>query len=164
MEVLFNFLTWVSSFSHIDEESGSKMDIHNLATVMTPNILYLTEPNKTGGPVIDTNVNDSFLAIEAVHELIYHNEAMCEVRPAPPLPLPKTSPTDSIRPDPRRSLPDPQRFLPLLRLSRHHNKGNPQTLRRPRPRPNHQQPLPDAPAQLDLRGPGPRRSARHAPQ
>ncbi|PSK42286.1 Rho-type GTPase-activating protein 1 [Elsinoe australis] len=79
MEVLFNFLTWVSSFSHIDEESGSKMDIHNLATVMTPNILYLTEPNKTGGPVIDTNVNDSFLAIEAVHELIYHNEAMCEI-------------------------------------------------------------------------------------
>ncbi|PNS15876.1 Rho-type GTPase-activating protein 1 [Sphaceloma murrayae] len=79
MEVLFNFLNWVSSFSHVDEESGSKMDIHNLATVMTPNILYLTEPNKTGGPVIDVNVNDSFLAIEAVHELIYHNEAMCEI-------------------------------------------------------------------------------------
>ncbi|KAG8631545.1 hypothetical protein KVT40_000685 [Elsinoe batatas] len=78
MEVLFNFLNWVSSFSHVDEESGSKMDIHNLATVMTPNILYLNDGPKTG-PIIDTNVNDSFLAIEAVHDLIYHNEAMCEI-------------------------------------------------------------------------------------
>lgn len=31
---------WTASFSHIDEESGSKMDIHNLSTVITPNILY----------------------------------------------------------------------------------------------------------------------------
>ena len=80
MEVLFNFLQWVSSFSHVDEESGSKMDMHNLATVITPNILYYTKPDpKQGGMVVDSNVNDSFLGIEAVHELIYHNEAMCEV-------------------------------------------------------------------------------------
>ncbi|KAK4949217.1 Rho-type GTPase activating protein Rga1, partial [Elasticomyces elasticus] len=40
MEILFCFLNWVSSFAYTDEESGSKMDIHNLATVIAPNILY----------------------------------------------------------------------------------------------------------------------------
>lgn len=72
MEVLFSFLNWASSFSHIDEESGSKMDIHNLATVMTPNILY--EHIKA------TGVDDSFLAIEAVTALIENNDSLCEVR------------------------------------------------------------------------------------
>ncbi|EEP76544.1 conserved hypothetical protein [Uncinocarpus reesii 1704] len=71
MEVLFSFLGWTSSFSHIDEESGSKMDIHNIATVMTPNILYSN--NKTAG------VDDSFLAIEAVTSLLEYNDTMCEV-------------------------------------------------------------------------------------
>jgi hypothetical protein len=71
MEVLFTFLNWTSSFSHIDEESGSKMDIHNLATVMTPNILY---PNTKNG-----TVDESFLAIEAVNALITYNDTMCEV-------------------------------------------------------------------------------------
>ena len=72
LEVLFSFLNWVASFSHVDEESGSKMDAHNIATVITPNILA---PNtKTPG------MDDSFLAIEAVHSLIEYNEAMCEVR------------------------------------------------------------------------------------
>lgn len=71
MEVLFSFLNWVSSFSQVDEESGSKMDIHNLATVITPNILYSNSES--------VGVNDSFLAIEAVHSLIECNEAMCEV-------------------------------------------------------------------------------------
>ena len=71
MEVLFNFLNWVSSFSHIDEESGSKMDIHNLATVITPNILHMGKR--------DVPVDDSFLGIEAIHSLIEYNEAMCEV-------------------------------------------------------------------------------------
>ncbi|KAI9811421.1 MAG: hypothetical protein M1832_000890 [Thelocarpon impressellum] len=71
MEILFSFLNWVSSFSHIDEESGSKMDIHNLATVITPNILYSNSKN--------SGMDDSFLAIEAVHSLIECNEAMCEV-------------------------------------------------------------------------------------
>lgn len=47
------------------------MDIHNLATVMTPNILY---PNaKTSA------VDESFLAIEAVNALITYNDTMCEV-------------------------------------------------------------------------------------
>ncbi|KAL1996287.1 hypothetical protein VTN49DRAFT_339 [Thermomyces lanuginosus] len=71
MEVLFAFLNWTSSFSHVDEESGSKMDIHNLATVMTPNILYPS--NKTA------TMEESYLAIEAVASLIAYNDTMCEV-------------------------------------------------------------------------------------
>ena len=71
MEVLFSFLNWTSSFSHVDEETGSKMDIHNLATVMTPNILYPNTKNST--------VDESFLAIEAVNSLITYNDTMCEV-------------------------------------------------------------------------------------
>ena len=73
LEILFSFLTWAASFSQVDEESGSKMDIHNLATVITPNILY--QENKTNSPGMD----DSFLAIEAVNSLIEYNEQMCEV-------------------------------------------------------------------------------------
>ena len=71
MEILFTFLNWVSSFSHVDEESGSKMDIHNLATVVTPNVIHRGKEN--------VPVDDSFLAIEAVHSLIECNESMCEV-------------------------------------------------------------------------------------
>ena len=71
MEVLFAFLNWTASFSQVDEESGSKMDVHNLATVMAPNILH--------GGNVDVPVDDSFLGIEAVHSLIEYNEAMCEV-------------------------------------------------------------------------------------
>ena len=40
MEVLFVFLKWVASFAHIDKETGSKMDLPNLATVICPSILY----------------------------------------------------------------------------------------------------------------------------
>lgn len=72
MEVLFAFLNWTSSFSHVDEETGSKMDIHNLATVITPNILYSN--TKNGG------MDESFLAIEAVDALITYNDTMCEVK------------------------------------------------------------------------------------
>lgn len=71
MEVLFSFLNWASSFHTVDEESGSKMDIHNLATVIAPNILY----SNSKAPDMDA----SFLAIEAVHSLIQYNESMCEV-------------------------------------------------------------------------------------
>lgn len=71
MEVLFTFMNWVSSFSHVDEENGSKMDIHNLATVITPNVIH------RGKELVP--VDDSFLAIEAVHSLIECNESMCEV-------------------------------------------------------------------------------------
>ncbi|KAJ6493669.1 hypothetical protein C8R47DRAFT_975284 [Mycena vitilis] len=40
MEVLFVFLKWVASFAHMDETTGSKMDLGNLATVICPSILY----------------------------------------------------------------------------------------------------------------------------
>ncbi|EEB08499.1 rho-type GTPase activating protein Rga1 [Schizosaccharomyces japonicus yFS275] len=70
MEIIFGFLYWVASFSHINDDLGSKMDIHNLATVITPNILY----SKSNDPV-----DESFLAIEAVHSLIEHNERFCLV-------------------------------------------------------------------------------------
>lgn len=71
MEVLFAFLKWAASFSHVDEESGSKMDVHNLSTVMAPNILY----SNVKMPPVD----DSFLAIEAVNILIQSNETFCQV-------------------------------------------------------------------------------------
>lgn len=71
IEILFSFLNWVASFSHIDDESGSKMDVYNLATVITPNILF----SKNKDPAMD----DSFLAIEAIHTLIEYNDQMCEV-------------------------------------------------------------------------------------
>lgn len=71
MEVLFCFLNWAASFSVVDEENGSKMDSHNIATVVAPNILFSN--NKTEG------MEDSFLAIEAVYALLKHNEEMCEV-------------------------------------------------------------------------------------
>lgn len=83
MEVLFSFLKWTASFSQVDEESGSKMDIHNLATVMAPNILYAKEkgPNAKLAPV--PQVDDSFLAIEAVNTLIEYNDYFCQVRGSP---------------------------------------------------------------------------------
>lgn len=75
MEVLFAFLNWTASFAQIDEESGSKMDSHNLATVMAPNILYLNANNNKP----QAGMDDSFLAIEAVTSLIEYNESMCQV-------------------------------------------------------------------------------------
>ena len=74
MEILFSFLNWAASFSQVDEESGSKMDSHNLATVIAPNILKHPD-TETKGPVMD----ESFLAIEAVNMLIMYNDQMCEV-------------------------------------------------------------------------------------
>lgn len=71
MEVLFAFLKWTASFSHVDEESGSKMDVHNLSTVMAPNILYSN--------IKQPPVDDSFLAIEAVNLLIQSSETFCQV-------------------------------------------------------------------------------------
>ena len=71
MEILFSFLNWAASFSQVDEESGSKMDIHNLATVMAPNILY----SNAKSPPVD----DSFLAIEAINMLIEFNDSFSQV-------------------------------------------------------------------------------------
>ncbi|CAG8708907.1 16499_t:CDS:10 [Dentiscutata erythropus] len=60
------FIVTQTSFSHVDEETGSKMDLHNLATVITPNILY----SKSKDPIKD----ESFLAIEAVHNLLRYQD------------------------------------------------------------------------------------------
>jgi len=73
MEVVFSFLAWVASFSHVDDETGSKMDLHNLATVITPNVLYAK--GKDGAPIIE----DSFASIEVVHCLIEHTQEFCQV-------------------------------------------------------------------------------------
>lgn len=70
LEILCSFFNWVASFHQIDEESGSKMDTHNLATVIAPNILFTNAK---------TPVDDNFLAIEVVHTLIECNDQMCEV-------------------------------------------------------------------------------------
>ncbi|KAF9107325.1 hypothetical protein BGX29_006689 [Mortierella sp. GBA35] len=71
MEAICLFLRWVASFSHVDEETGSKMDLHNLATVITPNVLY----SKSKDPIKD----ESFLAIEAVMGLLEYQEDFCVV-------------------------------------------------------------------------------------
>jgi len=71
MEVLFFFLKWVASFSQTVDDQGSKMDLVNLATVITPNILY----SKSRDPTKD----ESFMAIEAVHMLLKYSDEFCAV-------------------------------------------------------------------------------------
>ncbi|KAK4047008.1 Rho-type GTPase activating protein Rga1 [Microbotryomycetes sp. JL201] len=71
MEALFVFLKWVASFSHVDEETGSKMDLHNLATVISPNILY----SKGNNPAKD----ESFSAVRVVHDLLEHQDEFWQV-------------------------------------------------------------------------------------
>ena len=51
------------------------MDTHNLATVIAPNILCADSK--------DPGMDESFLAIEAVHMLIDYNDQMCEVSFSP---------------------------------------------------------------------------------
>lgn len=73
MEVLFLFLKWVASFCQLGDDLGSKMDLMNLATVITPSILY----SKGKDPAKD----ESFMAIQAVHMLLKHSEEFCTVSP-----------------------------------------------------------------------------------
>ena len=73
MEVLFSFLNFAASFSQVDEESGSKMDAHNIATVIAPNILI-------PAPQAAVGMDASFRAVEAVHMLLVFHDEMCEVR------------------------------------------------------------------------------------
>ncbi|KZT59475.1 RhoGAP-domain-containing protein [Calocera cornea HHB12733] len=61
-EVLFVFLKWVASFSHIDAETGSKMDLQNLATVIAPSVLY----SRGRDPARD----EIFLAIRVVSHFL----------------------------------------------------------------------------------------------
>lgn len=73
LEILFCFLKWVGSFHQVDDESGSKMDIKNLATVIAPNVLF--DKNKTSS--LDS---DPMFAIEVVEMMISNIEEMCLVR------------------------------------------------------------------------------------
>lgn len=66
MEVLFVFLKWVASFAHMDEVTGSKMDLSNLATVICPSILY----PRAHGTVRD----ESFRAIGVVTNLLENQD------------------------------------------------------------------------------------------
>lgn len=66
MEVLFVFLKWVASFSHVDEATGSKMDLQNLATVICPNILYSRGHNAVR--------DESFTAIRVVTQLLEYQD------------------------------------------------------------------------------------------
>ncbi|KAK4237858.1 hypothetical protein C8A03DRAFT_15635 [Achaetomium macrosporum] len=72
LEILFCFLKWVGSFHQVDDESGSKMDIKNLATVIAPNVLF----DRTKTSSLDS---DPMYAIEAVEVLIANIEEMCLV-------------------------------------------------------------------------------------
>ncbi|TFY80882.1 hypothetical protein EWM64_g3132 [Hericium alpestre] len=66
MEVLFVFLKWVASFAHMDEQTGSKMDLPNLATVICPSILYSQGR--------DAVRDDSFGAIRVVTVLLENQD------------------------------------------------------------------------------------------
>ncbi|KAI9316014.1 hypothetical protein BX666DRAFT_2019617 [Dichotomocladium elegans] len=75
VEVLFLFLKWVATFAEADDRNGgSKMDLMNLATVLTPNILY--SKNK------DQFMDDSMAAIDSVYLLLKHQQEFCMVRRA----------------------------------------------------------------------------------
>lgn len=70
VEVLFYFLNWTASFAHMEDDTGSKMDIHNLSTVITPNVLYeKKKDNNLTIPTVESS-EEYFLGIEAVDVLI----------------------------------------------------------------------------------------------
>jgi len=78
LEVLLYFFSWVASFAEIDEETGSKMDTHNLATVIAPNILLSKEQAETGGNQLSES---HFIAIEVVNQLIEIHEELAVIPP-----------------------------------------------------------------------------------
>lgn len=69
IEVLFVFLKWVASFSHVDEETGNRMDLHNLATVISPNIFRNT-PTKGN----DSVRVEHFEGIRVMNSLLEHQD------------------------------------------------------------------------------------------
>ncbi|KAI1382170.1 RhoGAP-domain-containing protein [Hypoxylon crocopeplum] len=72
LEVLFSFLKWVATFHQVDEDTGSRMDVHNLARVIAPNILYSSEKSPSFS-------DEPMTAVACVEELIQFNEEMCMV-------------------------------------------------------------------------------------
>lgn len=71
MEVLFVFMKWVASYSHFEDNGGSKMDITNLATVLAPNVIYAKGRDPTR--------EESLLTIDVVHMLLTHHEVFSAV-------------------------------------------------------------------------------------
>lgn len=72
LEVLLYFFSWVASFSEVDKDTGSKMDAHNLATVLAPNILISKQSQGQNEQTGDAY----FLAIEVVNQLIEQHEEL----------------------------------------------------------------------------------------
>ncbi|TIB04458.1 hypothetical protein E3P96_01625 [Wallemia ichthyophaga] len=78
LEVLFVFLRWVASFSHVDEETGSKMDIQNLAITIAPSVLY--------PPHSPYNREDTIICNRSIAEYLEDQDDFCCV-PAEILPI-----------------------------------------------------------------------------
>lgn len=70
MEAIFVFLKWITSW-HPDAETGNKMDLRNLATVICPSILY-----SRGRNAIDDR---SFGAIRVVTSLLENQDELFTV-------------------------------------------------------------------------------------
>ena len=79
------------------------MDTHNLATVISPNILKDQDSKKLVS-------DESFLAIEAINSLIEYNDQMCEVSPhsvlSPSRRIPRESPQTNILFSPPHQVPE----------------------------------------------------------
>ncbi|ORX53237.1 RhoGAP-domain-containing protein [Hesseltinella vesiculosa] len=71
LEVLFVFIQWVSTFAHLENDTGNKMHLNNLATMIAPNLLY----PKSKDPAKD----DSIAVIDAVYVLLQHQEEFTTV-------------------------------------------------------------------------------------
>jgi hypothetical protein len=72
LEVLFSFLKWVATFHQVDDDVGSRMDVHNLARVMAPNVLFTNAKSPSFN-------DEPMTAVACVEELIQFNEEMCMV-------------------------------------------------------------------------------------
>ncbi|RWA11391.1 hypothetical protein EKO27_g3722 [Xylaria grammica] len=72
LEVLFNFFKWVATFHQVDEDTGSRMDVHNLARVIAPNILRMNTKSASFS-------DEPMTVVSCVEELIQSNEEMCMV-------------------------------------------------------------------------------------
>lgn len=74
LEVFLVFLRQVASFS--GDDTGNKMDMNNLATVIAPNILYGKAKDDKQQKIIGSAKDESFLAIDAVKMLMQHQDEM----------------------------------------------------------------------------------------
>ncbi|KAJ1959687.1 Rho-type GTPase activating protein Rga1, partial [Dispira parvispora] len=68
IEVLFGLLRFVSDQATLDGDKGNRMDLGNLATVITPNILYSSSKD----PIKD----DSFAAIHVVYTMMVNQDQL----------------------------------------------------------------------------------------